>query len=682
VSRQLPGLPTAEQVATRSFQLTQVTLARVVHYNDIGVLSGPPGCGKTYALEAFLAKAAAQAGHEYSYLEMPVARAVKEFNFRMLNAILGGCDDKQTNYQLTDQLAATLHGNNRIVVVDEAHNLNVKGLQRLRHLHQTGEFTWTLILAGATIAQSLFGAEELKSRADGLVMFLAADRRGAHHHPARLPPAARPLGQRPAALRGRPVRPRPFPQLGEVPARRPRARPQGQDRPSERRADRRDAGRRRRRRLASGRPPMTAATSLTPTRPAGTAALGPVVRVFGAEEDLARSLRLSALNQPGQHRVAVLVRPDMRQRSWLAGDLLSSLGVSHSVTGISRDADSDWLLVHTWLLARDITDLLVLRAEWLPEPLVQDLLLLGAGCGARVWLLMTPPRSNSFVRLLDTWTGDELDWAAFLTAWQAVPGLLAGPAADAAPAGEQLSLLLDTPVPPLLPDDDFPTFRAACRQALTPPEFTAVDALLTAEQRRATSWLTSVGAAGPTPPALAQALLTRYDRCASTGELLLQVDLARLLSTADATPRRAQRTPALWQRLEVYRQPHRSAGCALAAAGLDLTGILALRVGDVRPDGAAVHADGSWLPVEPGTAVYLRAMRTLRQLHGAAPHDPLLAHPDGTIVRERALADAISAARAETGVAVTSRLVARKRVTADRWYTRWGLSVQRLDGPR
>ena len=162
----------------------------------------------------------------------------------------------------------------------------------------------------------------------------------------------------------------------------------------------------------------------------------------------------------------------------------------------------------------------------------------------------------------------------------------------------------------------------------------------------------------------------------------LQADLPRLVSTAQATPRRAQRTPRLWQRLRVYRQPHRAAACVLAGLGLDLAEIAALRIADVHGDGGAVRINTRWVRSETGTAVYLRAMLTLRQLHCVEPHEPLLAHPDGDLLRDRTVADVISAARAETGVTVTSRLVARKRVVGDRWYTRWGVSVQRLDGPR
>lgn len=106
-----------------------------------------------------------------SPLAASAAVAVKEFNVRMLRAVAGSCDDRQANYLLTDDLQKHLHGTEHVVVVDEAHNLSVKRLQQLRYLHQQGEFTWTLILVGVTIAEALFTASELRTRTEGLVLF-------------------------------------------------------------------------------------------------------------------------------------------------------------------------------------------------------------------------------------------------------------------------------------------------------------------------------------------------------------------------------------------------------------------------------------------------------------------------------------------------------------------------------
>ena len=173
MSRQLPGLTGACSVPTQPFQLAQINLTRAVRLNDIGVLSGPAGCGKTYALEHFLNTSPVMTGRVRTYLEMPPKPAAKEFTVRLLTATVGSCDHRKAAYLLTNELHDVLYGSNRVVVVDEAHNLGVLGLQSLRYLHQRGEFTWSLVLVGARIAEALSAGdvEELKSRAEGLVLF-------------------------------------------------------------------------------------------------------------------------------------------------------------------------------------------------------------------------------------------------------------------------------------------------------------------------------------------------------------------------------------------------------------------------------------------------------------------------------------------------------------------------------
>jgi hypothetical protein len=171
MSRHLPGLTGATAVPTTAYAMAQYNLARVLRHQDIGVLSGPAGCGKTFALEDFLHHAPAMTGRQYTYLEMSPEPAAKEVTVRLLTAVVGGCDARLPAYLLMDELVAALDGSSRVVVVDEAHNLGVRGLQRLRYLHQRGEFSWSLILVGATIAEALFGADELRSRCEGLVVF-------------------------------------------------------------------------------------------------------------------------------------------------------------------------------------------------------------------------------------------------------------------------------------------------------------------------------------------------------------------------------------------------------------------------------------------------------------------------------------------------------------------------------
>jgi hypothetical protein len=192
----------------------------------------------------------------------------------------------------------------------------------------------------------------------------------------------------------------------------------------------------------------------------------------------------------------------------------------------------------------------------------------------------------------------EHDWDTFATAWADVPAL--GQPANA-PAGGQAaepdSTTQSVGVPTLLPDDDFITFRAACRDLLSPTQFAAVDAALARDAAAATRALVPHARASTlTVEELSAWMLQEYDRCATIAEVqvltraaqvalfhagwLLSIDLPRFLATAEAAPRRAQRSQAQWDELRIYRQPHRPLACALAGAGLSIVEMLNLTVAD------------------------------------------------------------------------------------------------------
>ena len=170
MSRELPGLPGVTPVQTSCFARAQIVLRRAVEHRDIALLSGDAGCGKTYAVERFLTSRTMD-GLSHTWLEMPPKPAPKEVVARTLEAITGSVNHRLPQYALTDQLVEQLSGSGHVLIIDEAHNLKTQGLQQLRYLHQRGEFSWTLVLAGASLAETISGAMELATRADGLARF-------------------------------------------------------------------------------------------------------------------------------------------------------------------------------------------------------------------------------------------------------------------------------------------------------------------------------------------------------------------------------------------------------------------------------------------------------------------------------------------------------------------------------
>lgn len=158
----------------------------------------------------------------------------------------------------------------------------------------------------------------------------------------------------------------------------------------------------------------------------------------------------------------------------------------------------------------------------------------------------------------------------------------------------------------------------------------------------------------------------------------VQVDLPRLLATADDAPEATVADPTTWVALGAYRDPIRGAACALAAKGAGTDDLAAVRLADVADDGTSVVShDGDRVEVHPAAAVYLRAQVLARVAEGAAVGDALFASEDGPM-RPRMLVRYVQAPLADLGLAVTTRAVTKARLDAGRWANRWGVSVQTL----
>ena len=264
--------------------------------------------------------------------------------------------------------------------------------------------------------------------------------------------------------------------------------------------------------------------------------------------------------------------------------------------------------------------------------------------------------------------------------------------------------------PTALPDDDFTTFRAACRDRLSKHEFAVVDDAFLTVIDDATAILIPV--LRTMPPRAIPARSRRGTRgedeferavagwfarrwedteslqhyqvtvraaqvAAFNAGYLIQIDLDRLIGMAETTPRRAQRNPATWARLRAYPQPHRAAACALAAAGMATDPMSRLRLDSCDPaTGVVTDENGSEYVVEEHARMYLQAQQTLRELQGAQPHDLLLLNPSNSkAIAPRALSTYIRRTRRELGAAVGLAEPDTTAVDADRWMRRWGINI-------
>ncbi|WP_324273775.1 hypothetical protein [Blastococcus brunescens] len=356
-------------------------------------------------------------------------------------------------------------------------------------------------------------------------------------------------------------------------------------------------------------------------------------------------------NDPAHGRVAVQVRPGMRRVDWLTRDLLAALGVDFDVTGGGRNADENLQLLPVRLIGGRITDVLVDGAQSLTPGMLTDLMLLAAAAGARLWVVTTPPVTESLTTTLADWCAAEVTVAEAATHW---PGLSTDgpdPAARSGAPGQHLAAESPPAEPRNLHLVDATTLLAACRRLLSAAEATWVEERLRAAVADSLRPLTDGPAPGEVTDRVAQWLLDCYDTAGTLTQfltdvrglqiaglwrgLLVQVDIPALLGTASAAPSASGRTPEVWQRLRAYRLPVRGAACALAAARLGAAPICAVTLADTAADGTSVIVDGRTVAIEPDAAEYVAAQRLLRLATGTPPTAPLLAKSTGTPLTDK-----------------------------------------------
>jgi type II secretory pathway predicted ATPase ExeA len=167
--RHFLDLPGASTVMTDSLGLTLRAVGDVARHRALGVVHGPAGVGKTFAVE----RAVEALGNDWEpvWLSFP-ARPTMRLIATELLAALGGSHSQHDRFKMTRLLKAELALAPRLIVVDEAQNLNRECIEFLRHLSEDPERRGAILLVGGDGCWEVLSREPmLRSRVYRRVAF-------------------------------------------------------------------------------------------------------------------------------------------------------------------------------------------------------------------------------------------------------------------------------------------------------------------------------------------------------------------------------------------------------------------------------------------------------------------------------------------------------------------------------
>lgn len=168
-ARHFLDLAGATPVETDALLLTRRAIRDVARHRALGVVHGAAGLGKTFAVERALASL--DPGWSPIWLAFPVRPTMRLIAQELLTAITGA-DEPGDRFHLARRIKAELATAPRLVIVDEAQNLNRECIEFLRHLgedpHRQGA---TLLVGGDGCWDVLSREPMLRSRVFRRVLF-------------------------------------------------------------------------------------------------------------------------------------------------------------------------------------------------------------------------------------------------------------------------------------------------------------------------------------------------------------------------------------------------------------------------------------------------------------------------------------------------------------------------------
>ncbi|MEU6206098.1 ATP-binding protein [Micromonospora musae] len=146
------GPPGARPILTAQLQMAQHVINDTANYRSVGVIHGPAGLGKTYAMRVATKRLDVEGSKKampvcrISFPSGPTMRLVAEL---LLHALTGNAPTTSTNrFWITGELVRELTRLTRLVVVDEAQRLSGDCIELLRYLHDHDDTSFGLLYVG------------------------------------------------------------------------------------------------------------------------------------------------------------------------------------------------------------------------------------------------------------------------------------------------------------------------------------------------------------------------------------------------------------------------------------------------------------------------------------------------------------------------------------------------------
>lgn len=144
------GLTGAATLGTGPFHLTGRVIDDLVAKGAVGVVHGPAGTGKTFAVDYHLERLRERDQKIAACsLAFPSEPTMLRVAAELVRALTGTAPpNSRSRFQLINTLIGLLAGPRRLVVIDEAQRLNGACIEMIRHLHDHPQTSFALLYVG------------------------------------------------------------------------------------------------------------------------------------------------------------------------------------------------------------------------------------------------------------------------------------------------------------------------------------------------------------------------------------------------------------------------------------------------------------------------------------------------------------------------------------------------------